>query len=304
MPLLRLLLAAALAAVTADVAVAASGNLNVNPHFNRDLAGWTVFDPGNSTTASYNALDATGAPDSGSALVSAIYPSPFVIAALQSSCFPVTAGTYYRWHAAVFIPGGQASTGGVQPALRFSTSPSCTSFLAPFYYISNTSTIGSLVQLHGEGPAPAGAVAAELWLEPFKSSSGGTFSAIFDDAGVVQLGCAGQDSDTTLCLQNGRFAATAHWQTASASGQAGAVQLTSDTGYFWFFNSANVEVVLKVLNACVGFQRYWVFSSGLTNVQVDVTVQDTQSALTQVYHNPLNTSYPPKLDTNAFATCP
>jgi hypothetical protein len=175
--------------------------------------------------------------------------------------------------------------------------------LPAFYYLDNTSVTGTLVELHGEGAAPAGTVAAQLWLSPI-TTSGGTFSAYFDNVAAVELGCNGLESDTTLCLQGGRFAVTADWQTASASGQAGAVQLTSDTGYFWFFKPTNVEVVVKVLNACIQFQRYWAFSAGLTNVEVDVTVVDTQNGTTNVYHNPLDTSYPPKLDTDAFATCP
>lgn len=52
------------------------------------------------------------------------------------------------------------------------------------------------------------------------------------------------------------------------------VQLTGDTGYFWFFNASNVELVVKVLDAC-HFGRFWVFAGGLTNVDVDLTVTDT-----------------------------
>jgi hypothetical protein len=295
-------LAALLAAAVVDCAAAASGNLIFNPRFNRDLAGWTV-DPVNSTSASYSALDTRGAPDSGSAFISAVGAGTYFITGMRSSCFPVTAGKVYRWSAEVFIPG-QAATGVVQNGLKFSTDPTCASLLPAINAIDNTTVVGSVVELQGEGPAPPGAVAGELLLSPIKTSSGSTFGAYFDNITTVELGCGGLDSDTTLCLQGGRFAVTADWQTASANGQAGAVQLTSDTGYFWFFSPANVEVVIKVLDACIAFQRFWAFSAGLTNVEVDVTVVDTQNQTTKVYHNPLNTSYPPKLDTNAFATCP
>ena len=47
------------------------------------------------------------------------------------------------------------------------------------------------------------------------------------------------------------------------SGTGTAVPLTSDTGYFWFFGSSNVEAVIKVLNACSLNQRFWVFAGGL-----------------------------------------
>ena len=43
----------------------------------------------------------------------------------------------------------------------------------------------------------------------------------------------------------------ASWSTPNgAVGLGEAVALTGDTGYFWFFNSANVEVIIKVLNGC------------------------------------------------------
>ena len=103
-----------------------------------------------------------------------------------------------------------------------------------------------------------------------------------------------------------RFQVTAFWQTDSASGPATSVDLTPESGYFWFFNPANVELIAKVLNACPApeFNRYWVFAGGLTNVAVQLTVVDTQSGQTQVYVNPQQTPFQPIQDTNAFATCP
>ena len=53
---------------------------------------------------------------------------------------------------------------------------------------------------------------------------------------------------TTLCLNNGRFRVTAEWRTRDgANGPGRGVALTPDSGYFWFFDAANVEVVVKVL---------------------------------------------------------
>jgi DNA-binding beta-propeller fold protein YncE len=117
-------------------------------------------------------------------------------------------------------------------------------------------------------------------------------------------GC-GASSDV-LCLEGDRFAVEAEWRIPSGETGAGhAVELTDDTGYFWFFDAANVEVVVKVLDACVpGFQRFWVFASGLTNVEVELTVTDTESNEVKVYTNPLSTPFQPIQDTNAFDTCP
>lgn len=111
-------------------------------------------------------------------------------------------------------------------------------------------------------------------------------------------------STTQLCLANDRFAVTAAWRTAASSGAGQGVELFGDSGYFTFFNPKNTELVVKVLNACAGFGRYWVFVSGLTNVEVTLTVTDTKNGTIWTRTNPLGTTYAPILDTNAFATCP
>jgi hypothetical protein len=111
-------------------------------------------------------------------------------------------------------------------------------------------------------------------------------------------------TSTSLCLNNNRFRVTASWQTSTASGQGAAVRLTSDTGYFWFFSSNNVEMVVKVLNGCPLNSRYWVFSGGLTNVFVTIEVTDTLTGAVKIYTNPINTAFLPIQDTSAFATCP
>jgi hypothetical protein len=109
---------------------------------------------------------------------------------------------------------------------------------------------------------------------------------------------------TRLCLAGGRFAVEMDWATASASGTGQAVALTPDTGTFWFFGAANVEVVVKVLDACAGFDRFWVFAAGLTNVEVEWTVRDTVTAAERTYRNARGTPFAPLQDTGAFATCP
>ncbi|HEY3172071.1 MAG TPA: PPC domain-containing protein [Thermoanaerobaculia bacterium] len=112
---------------------------------------------------------------------------------------------------------------------------------------------------------------------------------------------------TTLCLNNGRFRVQANYSTPA--GQAGpgmAVTQTSDTGLFWFFSANNIEVIVKVVNACTftAAPRYWVFAGGLTNVAVVLTVTDTQTGTVRTYTNPQNTPFAPIQATNAFATCP
>jgi hypothetical protein len=108
-----------------------------------------------------------------------------------------------------------------------------------------------------------------------------------------------------LLLGDERFAVTVAWgDFLGATGYGSPVPLTADSGYFWFFDPANVEVVVKVLNACQEpYHRFWVFAAGLTNVEVTLTVTDRRTGQERTYFNPLSTAYQPILDTNAFATC-
>ncbi len=107
----------------------------------------------------------------------------------------------------------------------------------------------------------------------------------------------------TLCLLGGRFAVTATWATATGTGAAQAVALTGDTGYLWFFNPANVETVVKVLDGCALGGHVWVFAGGLTNVAVTLTVTDSQTGAMKVYQNPQGKPFAPIQDTAAFP-CP
>jgi hypothetical protein len=110
----------------------------------------------------------------------------------------------------------------------------------------------------------------------------------------------------TLCLNGGRFKVEVDWATNQGTSGAGNVVpfQVDDSGLFWFFSETNWEVVIKVLDACVVNDRFWVFAGGLTNVQTVITVTDTQTGVVKPYLNPQSTPFQPVQDTNAFATCP
>jgi hypothetical protein len=108
-------------------------------------------------------------------------------------------------------------------------------------------------------------------------------------------------SDTSLCLQGGRFRVEVTWtdfQGASGSGQA--VPLSGESGYFWFFDEANVELVLKVLDARGINDRYWVFYGALSDVEYTVLVTDTATGALRAYRNPRGV-FASVGDTAAFA---
>lgn len=110
-----------------------------------------------------------------------------------------------------------------------------------------------------------------------------------DELWSLALGgtAACRPAPTRLCLGGGRFAVEATWRDFQDNRGAGrAVALTTDTGYFWFFDPANVEVVLKVLDGRGFNEHFWVFYGALSSVGYDLTVTDTQTGLSRRYFNP------------------
>ncbi|HEV8240191.1 MAG TPA: CSLREA domain-containing protein [Thermoanaerobaculia bacterium] len=121
------------------------------------------------------------------------------------------------------------------------------------------------------------------------------------DIGAFELTAECVPGGRFLCMVGNRFRVLAHWRTpAGSEGDAEGVQLTPDSGYFWFFGPDNVEVTVKVLDGCGVNNRYWVFSSGVTNVEVTLEVVDTVTGATKTYTNPLNQVFRSILDTGAF----
>ena len=150
---------------------------------------------------------------------------------------------------------------------------------------------------------PSGSYYITMALQEFDGAQY-VYQDLYTFSSLQTFGIACTPTSTALCLSNNRFRVTASWQTTTASGVGTAQSLTSDTGYFWFFSSSNVEMIVKVLDACPINGRKWVFAGGLTNVNVVVTVTDTQTGAVRTYVNPQNTAYQPIQDTNAFSTCP
>lgn len=119
---------------------------------------------------------------------------------------------------------------------------------------------------------------------------------------INRLSCA--SADTVLCLNGGRFRVEASWRTPEGeTGSAMADELTPDTGTFWFFDDANIELVVKVLDGCGVNGRLWVFAGGLTNVEVELVVTDTDTGEEKRYASALGAPFQPLQDTLAFATC-
>lgn len=107
--------------------------------------------------------------------------------------------------------------------------------------------------------------------------------------------------NTALCLNSNRFQVGVTW-TDPRTGNTGsgqAVPLSGDSGYFWFFNAANVEMVVKVLDGRVVNGHYWVFYASLSDVETEIKVTDTVTGAVKVYRKPPYT-FASRADTSAF----
>jgi hypothetical protein len=94
-------------------------------------------------------------------------------------------------------------------------------------------------------------------------------------------------SSTALCLNQERFQVQVSWSVPSqgTAGVGTAAALTSDTGYFWFFSSNNIELVVKVVDGRAFNNYFWVFYGALSDVQYTITVTDTATGATKTYSN-------------------
>lgn len=113
--------------------------------------------------------------------------------------------------------------------------------------------------------------------------SDGTFRIDTPDTGR-RLACV-QNAET-LCLRRGRFQVRVVWGTTSAlSGVAKAIPLTRDAGAFYFFDSQNPELVVKVLDGRSVNAHFWAFSGALTSLPYSIFVTDSTTGETRVYTN-------------------
>ena len=117
--------------------------------------------------------------------------------------------------------------------------------------------------------------------------------------------CSDKD---VLCFNQDRFKAELDWRDFNGkTGTGVGVGESDEAGTFYFFDSDNWEMVVKVLDGCdsdAPFDSFWVFFAATTNVEYTLTVTDTQTNQARVYSNPLGVQSPAITDTSAFATCP
>jgi subtilisin family serine protease len=117
-------------------------------------------------------------------------------------------------------------------------------------------------------------------------------------------------TDTVLCIGS-RFTVSVDFSTTQGGGREGKGTASSAApigysrgGLFWFFDSENPEMLVKVLDGCSFNGHYWFFASAGTNVGYTITVTDSREDMTRTYSNLDLQPAQPIQDTTAFATCP
>ncbi len=124
---------------------------------------------------------------------------------------------------------------------------------------------------------------------------------LLDDDGPTAA-CV-QDDDT-LCLADDRFKVEVVWRTGEGSTGVGhGARLSGSSGTYWFFDASNTEMLIKVLDACQGFDSFWVFFAATTDVDFTATVTDTRTGVVKQYSNPAGRAAQPVQDTFTFKTC-
>ncbi len=137
--------------------------------------------------------------------------------------------------------------------------------------------------------------------------SGGSFPSHSRSFSAGRLPVGGEScspDSTTLRLADGRFEMAATFQSWTGGAiPASAVSLTAESGMFWFFAPENLELFVKIVDACAEFDHFWMFAAGLTNLGVELTVRDLWADETEVYPSAVGTAFPLIRDTGRFATC-
>ncbi|HVR30791.1 MAG TPA: Calx-beta domain-containing protein [Thermoanaerobaculia bacterium] len=131
-----------------------------------------------------------------------------------------------------------------------------------------------LIELLLETVAPPGGIGVPL---------GSAVVAIADNDGPP--GCV--PSERRLCLLDNRFKVEVEWrnQRNGARGPGRALPGSDVSGYFWFFQQENIELIVKMLDGRPLTGAHWLFYGALSDVEYWVTVTDTATGARKLYRN-------------------
>lgn len=106
------------------------------------------------------------------------------------------------------------------------------------------------------------------------------------------------------CMRDERYRVEATWWTTDDPEPRRARVVregTNDSRLFRFFNEANWEILVKLMNGCEENRHVWVFAASTTDLASETTVTDTTAAEPpRRYRNAPGRSAPALTDTKAF----
>jgi hypothetical protein len=171
---------------------------------------------------------------------------------------------------------------------------------ARFYRSGTTFTLDSTIGPLSPRP-PEGLFATDLDLGTLPA--GAYQVQVVNDLGTLTQGFTVTAPPNVLSLDGGRFAVSLGRGTP-AEGTiplAPAFQLSDLSGYFWFFDSENAEVTVKLLDGSAVNGHFWLFAATMTDQPFTLQVIDTQcpTCPSKLYVNPAgkNQSF---IDVQAF----
>jgi ELWxxDGT repeat protein len=90
-----------------------------------------------------------------------------------------------------------------------------------------------------------------------------------------------------LCLLGGSLAIEVDWHDPRSGDRGRGVPIpgSDNTGSFWFFDAANVELVVKALDGTAVNGHRWVFYGGLSDVEYEIRVTEVASGAVRTYRN-------------------
>ena len=163
----------------------------------------------------------------------------------------------------------------INPSGRFASVGDTAAFdaTASGAVLASRSTVAS----EGTTSPPSSMAEIQAFIDHARAGASKTAAAVAPCRGIAN----------TLGLASCRFALQVSWtDSAGNRGRGVPVQLSNDTGYFWFFSPNNVELVVKVLDARAITGGFWVFYGALSNVAYELTVTDSLSGVVRRYTNP------------------
>jgi hypothetical protein len=146
------------------------------------------------------------------------------------------------------------------------------------------------------------AVQGEVRSDTPDTSPGDNSASLMIKVNEVCKGCAA--SAAALLLDGGRFRVEVEFRspTTQLLTTAQAVQLSDESGFFWFSEPGKPEVFTKVLDACTGSGQVSILTGGVTDLELVERVTDLATGATWEKKNPSGQIFTAQSDGQAL-TC-